>query len=198
MTKKDGDRLLQLNLKHKERWFYNLCILHCFRSFWCYRGKASHLTYRVPVSFYFWFLINHGHLIAEVCDLEKPSNVSSHWSLCFVVFFLTFSHLPKWRTRIQSYLSRPRRKPPRGLGQCPVCGYKAFTSDIRPREMETRGKEVWTDSGEGRTAGRNVAARRGELCQDWKRETSVSARNAHAGGQALAKVREAHPLRRTF
>lgn len=34
--------------------------------------------------------------------------------------------------------------------------------------METRGKEAWRDSGEGRTAGWNVAARQGELCQDWQ------------------------------
>jgi len=47
-----------------------------------------------------------------------------------------------------------------------VCGYKAFTLDIRPREMKTRGKEAWRDSGEGRSAGWNVAAHQGELGQD--------------------------------
>jgi len=32
--------------------------------------------------------------------------------------------------------------------------------------MKTRGKEAWRDSGEGRSAGWNVAAHQGELGQD--------------------------------
>lgn len=58
------------------------------------------------------------------------------------------------------------KKTPLDLGQYPVCGYKTFTPGVRPREVKTRGKEAWRDSGEGRTASWNVAAPRGELRQD--------------------------------
>lgn len=47
-----------------------------------------------------------------------------------------------------------------------MCGYKTFTPDTRPREMESRGEEAWRDSGEGRTASWNVAAHQGELGRD--------------------------------
>lgn len=52
------------------------------------------------------------------------------------------------------------------LGSILCVATEPFTPDVRPREMKTRGKKAWRDSGEGCTASWNVAARQGELCQD--------------------------------
>lgn len=204
-TNKQWNQLLQPNVTFEERWFYNICILHGLRSVLCSRGEWSQpvgwatcpvfCVLSVP-------LTGGGHFIAEVSLWLRGTTVrcyhSGVWAWCsssrLPLIFPSDGHS---FTPSRRLTTEKQTRAGLGLGQCPACGYKTFTPDVRPREeMERRGREAWRDTGEGRTASWNVAARRrGELGQDWKRETSASARRAWAAARRPGEAGEAGTVR---